>query len=61
MLGSINEESVCLAVQMTAVLQRAAFHVAKQLVGEEEKEPWSFTVAKVSAVGVGAFSEGWVH
>ena len=61
MLGSINEESVCLAVQKTAVLQRVVFLVAKQLVGVEVKEPWHFTVVKVSAVGVIAFSEGWVR
>lgn len=61
MLGSINEESMCLAVQETAVLQRVVFSVAKQLVGEEVREPSSFTVVKASAVGVSAFSEGWVH
>lgn len=60
MLGGINEESVCLAVQKTAVFQREVFHVAKQLV-REVKEPCSFTVVKVSAVGVSAFSEGWVR
>lgn len=52
---------MCLAVQKTAVLQREVFHGAKQLVREEVKEPCSFTVVKVSAVGVSAFSEGWVH
>ena len=61
MLGGINEDSVCLAVQKTAVFQREVFHVAKQLVREELEEPCSFTVVKVSAVGVRAFSEGWVH
>lgn len=38
MLGSINEETVCLAVQKTAVLQYVVFDVAEQLVGEELKE-----------------------
>lgn len=32
--------------------------MAKQLMGEEVKEPQSFTVVKLSAVGVSAFSEG---
>lgn len=27
-------------------------------MGEEVKEPWSFTVVKLSAIGAGAFSEG---
>lgn len=57
MLGRIYETLVCLALQNTAALQRVVFHVAKQLVGKELKEPWSFTVAKVSAVGFCVFSE----
>lgn len=52
---------MCLAVQKTAVPLRVVFHEVKQLVGEEVKEPLKFTVVKVSAVGVSAFSEGWVH
>lgn len=51
MLASIHEESVCLVVHKTTVLWRVVFHVAKELVGEEVKEPWSFTVVKVSTEG----------
>lgn len=45
------------AVQEATALQRMVLHGTKQLVGKEVKESWSFTLFKVSAVGVSAFSE----
>lgn len=59
MLGRISEGISVFAVQVDTALWRMVLHVSMDLVGGEVKEAWSFTLDKVSAVGVSAFSEEW--